>query len=173
MRGMIDAVETVLDQGTRLLESLDQAEYTRVLPLANGATIGGHYRHGLEHFRQLLTGSERGTVDYDARDRDLIVETDRIGALEATVKLKSSLKDLSTHSSEDPLEVKCGITYGDEDAGVASSSLGRELIFCISHAIHHYAIIAIILRSEGKTLPEGFGVAPSTVRHRLLLADQR
>ena len=173
MRGMIDAVEAVLDQGIRLLESLHQTEFTQVLPLANGATIGGHYRHGLEHFRQLLSGLEAGTIDYDARNRDLLVESDRLEAIRATKNLKSSLKRLSKHSSEDPLEVKCGITYGDDDAGDASSTLGRELIFCISHAIHHYAMIALILRSEQKTLPEGFGVAPSTVRHRLQSAGKR
>ena len=170
---MIDAVEAVLDQGIRLLESLHQTEVTQVLPLANGATIGGHYRHGLEHFRQLLSGLEAGTIDYDARNRDLLVESDRLEAIRATKNLKSSLKRLSKHSSEDPLEVKCGITYGDDDAGDASSTLGRELIFCISHAIHHYAMIALILRSEQKTLPEGFGVAPSTVRHRLQSAGKR
>lgn len=170
---MIDAVEAVLGQGLKLLDSLDQETYTRALPVANRATIGGHYRHALEHFRQLQSGLETGSVDYDARNRDILLETDHNEAIRATRELAASLKSLTSHGSEDPLEVRCGITYGEKDAGAASSTLGRELMFCISHAIHHYAIIALILRSEDQTVPEGFGVAPSTVRHRLQLAGTR
>jgi len=47
------------------------------------------------------------------------------------------------------------------------------MMFCINHAIHHYALIAMLLRSEQKVVPEGFGVAPSTIRHRLQTADTR
>lgn len=167
---MIDAVEAILGQGLKVLDTLDQETYTRALPVANGATIGGHYRHALEHFRQLQSGLATCSVDYDARNRDVPLETSRNEAIRVTRELAASLKSLNSRGSEDALEVRCGITYGEEDAGSASSTLGRELIFCISHAIHHYAIIALILRSEQRTVPEGFGVAPSTLRHRLQLA---
>jgi hypothetical protein len=39
-------------------------------------------------------------------------------------------------------------------------------MFSISHAIHHYALISMICRYLGITLPEGFGVAPSTIHYR-------
>ena len=39
-------------------------------------------------------------------------------------------------------------------------------MFSISHAIHHYAVIAMICRLLGALLPEGFGIAPSTVQYR-------
>lgn len=173
MRGLVGAVEAVLAQGILLLESLDQECYARALPLANGASVGGHYRHGLEHFRQLISGLGEGVVDYDARRRDLLLETDLAEAIRASRELASSLRQLSCHGSEDPLEIKCAVTCGDQDAGTASSTLGREIIFCIGHAVHHYAIIAMILRSEGRNVPEGFGVAPSTLRHRIGLAGTR
>lgn len=170
---MIDAVETVLGQGLKVLDTLDQETYTRALPFANGGTIGGHYRHALEHFSQLQSGLATGSVDYDARNRDVLLETDHNEAIRVTRKLAASLKSLTSRASEYPLEVRCSITYGEEDACTASSTLGRELMFCISHAIHHYAIIALILRSEDRTVPEGFGVAPSTIRHRLQFAGTR
>lgn len=169
----MDAVEIVLAQGLQVLDSLDQETYTRALPLANGGTIGGHYRHALEHFRQLQSGLAASFVDYDARNRDILLETNHHEAIRATRELTASLKSLTCHGSEDRLEVRCGISYGKEDAGTAFSTLGREVIFCISHAIHHFAIIAMILRSEDRSMPEGFGVAPSTVRHRLQLAGTR
>jgi hypothetical protein len=173
MKGMVDAITAVLEQGIAVLESLDQQTYGHPFSLANGATIGAHYRHSLEHFRQLMKGMKIGVVDYDARSRDIFLETNRDEALSATRDLRASLKIFSSHGCEDPMEVRCGISYGEMDAGTASSSLGREIMFCISHAIHHYALIAMILRSENLSVPEGFGLAPSTARHRLGLAGAR
>lgn len=170
MKGMVEATEAVLSQGLEMLKGLSPESYGQALSIANGATIGGHYRHALEHFRQLLKGLDEGIVDYDARNRDVLLETDRDEAMRATKELVSYLKNLSVHGSEDPVEIKCGITYGEQDAGTASSTLGREIIFCISHAVHHYAIISLMLRSLGQPVAEGFGVAPSTVRHRLQIA---
>lgn len=167
MRGLVNACEAMLDQGILMLESLDQERYASALPLANGASIGAHYRHSLEHFRLLISGLKDGSVDYDARERDLLLENDLAEAIRATKELNTSLRGLSHHGSEDPLEIRCGVTYGEDDAGNAASTLGREIIFCIGHAIHHYALIAMMLRSQGHRIPEGFGVAPSTVRHRL------
>jgi uncharacterized damage-inducible protein DinB len=166
MRGLADAFDAVLLQGKDLLERLGQEEFAAGNPLGNGASIGAHYRHSLDHFRQLFSGLESGMVDYDARTRESLLETDRAAALAATESLRTAAKDLRKLGAEDPLEVRCGVTYGGEDAGTASSTLGREMMFCISHAIHHYAIIAMVLRSGQKAVPDGFGVAPSTMRHR-------
>jgi uncharacterized damage-inducible protein DinB len=163
---MIGAARAVLEQGVGMLGTLNRESYSRGMQLANGASIGGHYRHVLEHFRQLLSGVSEGVVDYDARNRDPMLENDPDEALRATRELNVSLNELAARGSEEPLEVICGISYGEKDHGSASSTLGREIIFCISHAIHHYALIAMILRSQGQELPPDFGVAPSTVRHR-------
>jgi uncharacterized damage-inducible protein DinB len=173
MRGLADALESVLLQGIDLLKRLGQEAFTAPNPLANDASIGTHYRHSLDHFRQLFAGLESGTVDYDARTREALLETDRMAALSATEGLQAAVQELRKRSAEDPLEVRCGVTYGGEEAGSASSSLGREMMFCISHAIHHYAIIAMLLRSAQRDVPAGFGVAPSTIRHRLQTAGAR
>jgi len=169
----VDALDAVLLQGKDLLESLDQSEFTEPNPLGNGASIGAHYRHCLDHVIQLFAGLENGTVDYDARAREPLLEKDRTAALAATEALRASVQDLYRRGTEDPLEVRCGVTYGGEEAGTAPSTLGREMIFCISHAIHHYALIAILLRSVKRHVPEGFGVAPSTMRHRQQMAGAR
>ena len=49
---------------------------------------------------------------------------------------------------------------------MTGSSLGRELVYAIAHAIHHYALISIMARLMEARLPENFGVAPSTVTHQ-------
>jgi uncharacterized damage-inducible protein DinB len=173
MRGLADALDAVLHQGKDLLDRLNQEEFSSPHPLGNGASIGAHYRHCLDHFRQLFAGLENGVIDYDARSRDPLLETDRSAALAATEALRSAAMQLRKLGAEDPLEVRCGVSYGHEEAGSASSTLGREMMFCISHAIHHYALIAILLRASGRDVPEGFGVAPSTMRHRHLISVAR
>ncbi len=47
----------------------------------------------------------------------------------------------------------------------SSSSLRRELHFLLSHTVHHYALIAMILARHGVEVEPDFGVAPSTLRH--------
>jgi uncharacterized damage-inducible protein DinB len=173
MRRLADALDAVLLQGKDLLDRLDQEEFCAPNQLGNGASIGAHYRHCLDHFRQLLAGLENGVIDYDARTRDPILEADRLAALAATEALRSSSQELRKLGTEDPLEVRCSVTYDNEEVGSASSTLGREMMFCISHAIHHYALIAILLRAAKRDVPEGFGVAPSTIRHRHLISDAR
>ena len=173
MRGLADALDAVLLQGKELLENLSQDEFTAAHSVGNGASIGAHYRHCLDHFRQLVKGVEIGTIDYDARTRDPLLETDLKAAGSATEALMVSVHDLRKFDAENPLEVRCGVTYGNEEAGSASSTLGREIMFCISHAIHHYALIAILLRSAQSDVPEGFGVAPSTMRYRRQMAGTR
>jgi len=51
-------------------------------------------------------------------------------------------------------------TIGDSVIGWSTSA--RELAFVISHTIHHQAIIAVLLASQGVAVPHRFGVAPST-----------
>ncbi len=47
-----------------------------------------------------------------------------------------------------------------------NSSLGRELQFLASHSVHHFAMIGGICRALEAPLPDDFGAAPSTIRHR-------
>jgi hypothetical protein len=42
------------------------------------------------------------------------------------------------------------------------STLARELRALASHTIHHYALVAVVLRLRGVAVPAHFGVAPST-----------
>lgn len=166
-------MEAVLLQGKDLLEDLSLEEFRSPHSLGKGASVGAHYRHCLDHFRQLFAGLETGTIDYDARTRESLLETDLAAALAVTESLRISAQELRKRSEEDPIEVCCGVTYGDKEAGSASSTVGREMMFCISHTIHHYALIALLLRSVQREVPEGFGVAPSTLRHRQLTTGTR
>ena len=45
------------------------------------------------------------------------------------------------------------------------STVSRELLFAGSHAIHHFAIIAVLMRAQGRTVSYDFGKAPSTLTY--------
>jgi hypothetical protein len=46
----------------------------------------------------------------------------------------------------------------------SQSSVTRELQALLSHTVHHYALIALMLQLNGFEVPEELGVAPSTLR---------
>lgn len=163
---MIESLQEVLTQGETLLLSLDDETFTTKVPLADHSTIGAHYRHTLEHIRSLLDGLESVEIDYDARKRDPLIESNRDVALLETRELVARSSSLEKLDLEDPIKARCKVSYADEDSMVADSTVGREAMFCISHAIHHYALIAIMARFLQVTLPTGFGVAPSTIKYQ-------
>jgi hypothetical protein len=61
--------------------------------------------------------------------------------------------------------VTYSVDYGDGDAEAVYSNLAREVMFCVGHAIHHYALLKLLCAGEGVNLPYEFGVAPSTLKH--------
>lgn len=164
-RRIVDAAIAILTQGEDLLLALSAENYTRRVPLAFNACIGGHYRHCLDHFTSLLRGLDADGVDYDHRGRDARIESQPGFALALTRQMRSQLATLPPDALHAPVKARCEVSYTHGDSPVTGSTLGRELVYCIAHAIHHYALIAIMARLLGAKLPEHFGVAPSTVAH--------
>src|SRR6266481_5956669 len=85
---LINSVLETLHQGETLLTEITDEAYTRKVPLAFNASIGGHYRHCLDHFRSLLDSTPDGDLNYDHRERGTLVENDRFAALNATRELR-------------------------------------------------------------------------------------
>lgn len=135
--------------------------------------VGKHIRHILDFYAAFLNGI--GTrIDYDARQRDIRVETDRGAARE---RIRDTIKSLQTavpdtQATQRSVTVKNDVQpeNGDADA-YATSTVQRELLFLLSHTIHHFAIIAMILKLQGQSPPSGFGVAPSTLLHLAQAAE--
>jgi hypothetical protein len=61
--------------------------------------------------------------------------------------------------------VAYSVEYGESDVELVRSNLAREVMFCVGHAIHHYAILKLLCAGVGVKLPYEFGVAPSTLKH--------
>ena len=162
---ILSAIET-LQQGEALLQELGDEYYTRRLPVAYNASIGGHYRHCLDPFRSLLNASASGDLNYDHRERDTLIENDRFAALNATRELREGYERLAGQLLDRELVVTCKTSYSAFGSQVGTSTIGREIMYSVAHAVHHYALIGIMGALLGLKMPEGFGVAPSTLKHQ-------
>ncbi len=165
-RALIESVLETLQQGESLLTGISDEVYTQKVPLAFNATIGGHYRHCLDHFRGLLDSAAGDDLNYDHRERGTLVENDRFAALNATRELREGYAGLAPNSLLRPLSVTCKTSYATSGSQVSSSSVGREIMYSVAHAVHHYALISVMAGIMGLKLPAGFGVAPSTLKHQ-------
>ncbi len=165
-RRILDAAVAILAQGEDLLRALSDESYIRRVPLVFNACIGGHYRHCLDHFTSLLHGLDSGEADYDHRERDARIESQPDFALTLTRQMRTRIEQLPLGTLEAPVKARCEVSYAHGDSPVTGSTFGREIVYAIAHAIHHYALISIMARLMEAKLPEHFGVAPSTVAHQ-------
>jgi len=112
-------------------------------------------------------------VDYDHRKRDPRVETQTGFARALTADLRATLEALAPETLCAHVQARCEVSYAHGDSPVMNSTFGRELAYCVAHAIHHYALIAVMARLMEIKLPEDFGVAPSTMAHQHKLAGNQ
>ena len=140
--------------------------YQAPMELLSGSTIGQHTRHIIEFYSCLLNQNsveDLPVINYAKRQRDYRIESEPDHALRLVNEICERLGDLD-------VDKNCMLDsseHGLEDL-LVSSTIGRELIYNIEHTIHHLAIVKIALKATAPSidLPEHFGVAPSTIRHR-------
>jgi len=162
---ILNAAVKILTQGEDLLRALTAESFTRKVPAVFNASIGGHYRHCLDHFTSLLLALDADEVNYDHRKRDPRIETQPDFALTLTANMRRTLEQFTPDTLCTEVKARCEVSYAHGNSPVTRSTLARELVYCIAHAIHHYALISVMARLMEVKLPEHFGVAPSTVAH--------
>lgn len=163
---LVHSVLETLEQGEALLTQLSDDDYTRKVAVAFNASIGGHYRHCLDHFRSLLDAAIQGDLNYDRRERGTLVESDRFAALKATRELREGYERLEPMFLMRSLNVTCKTSYATSGSQASPSTVGREIMYSVAHAVHHYALIGVMCGVMGLEMPAGFGVAPSTLKHQ-------
>lgn len=153
----------IIDQLIDLLNDIDIQVYTDALQPLHHSTVGKHVRHITEFYLCALNGYENGIVDYDARERNILIELDKHYTVETLENVKHQLQTLN---SDRNLTLKS--KFGSNESLDIPSSFFRELTYLIEHTIHHLAIIKIGLNEVFPEIeiPKNFGVAHSTIRYQ-------
>lgn len=156
-------------QGLELISTLTPQVYTRNDHEYFAGGAGKHFRHVFGFYERFLDRTPDG-VDYDARGRDPLVESDPQYGLASGRRIAATLDRLAgTPEPDETVRVRTELPDDSGERLVVQSTVARELAVLASHTIHHYAIISMILRIQGVHVPEQFGVAPSTIRHQASL----
>jgi hypothetical protein len=144
------------------LALISPGQYTYKNNLMGGATAGQHVRHIIELFQEMLKGYTSGTVNYENRLRNVLIETDKLFAVQ---QLQAIICVLDKQDKKLLLTAAYGA--GDASCTTTVTSYTREVMYNIEHAIHHFALIRIGFKSAfGIELPDDFGVAPATLKYR-------
>lgn len=152
-------VRTVLLQLIDLLNQLDHDSYSQALPVLSGASLGGHTRHIIELFEQLLQGYETGEVHYDRRARDMRLQTDLNEAIDRCAQLIAGI-DLADKSMLLTTEFQ-------GESVQLPTTYARELLYNLEHCVHHQALLKVGLVACNLALvPDDFGVASATLTYR-------
>lgn len=160
------ALKDLLRQQADFVAGLSDAAYAGQ-PDELTSSIGCHLRHALDHVRALLQGVDTGVVNYDARERGVLIERSRAEARRQTLAWIHRLDDLSARFRmiDRSLCVRSLVDACGAEV-VSRSSLARELAFVLNHTTHHHAMMAAAARSMGAEVPADFGVAPATLASR-------
>ena len=132
-------------------------------PRDGASSIGRHVRHILDHFAALQAAAGSGRLDYNARNRDDIVEVDAAVALARVDALVDWLQ--SGELADRPLEIESEVSVSRYDNVRIRGSLHREVIYVINHTIHHIAYAKTIAVQLGIDLDDHLGLAPATATY--------
>lgn len=139
----------------QLLSQLTPQDYAFKSKYLSNSSIGGHTRHILELLGCAVCGYQCGLVDYQNRERDLLLEHDIDRAMMLTERLKDAVKlpDKAIKVVHDDLLV--------------DTSYYREVVYNIEHTIHHLALIKVALVEIGVyDVGPNFGMAYSTIKYK-------
>lgn len=162
------AIKETFSQLEQVLVRLKEEEYTAQPDILNGASIGQHCRHLLEIYVCLNNGYNNGAVNYENRTRDKEIE-------QHTEAAQKCIQHIIVQLNKPEKELTLSASYSLENSDVEDyqTSYKRELAYALEHAVHHMALIRVGLKAvaPGLAVPENFGVASSTVKHRRTLSQ--
>lgn len=153
----------ILDQLRDVVESIESSHFCLPSEALSGSTIGQHLRHTLEFFICFENGFKNGTLNYDKRAHDKLIETDKYLALSTIESIKDFVNNIDINKD---LQLEVSYDFTLESFEIVDTNALRELVYNIEHAVHHMAIMKIGIREIAPylKLPPDFGVATSTVR---------
>ena len=142
------------EEGRQIIAKIDEADL--LVPASQVQILDDWHVAGLQ-----------GTGSSSVRITDLEVPAHRYLSLPGL--LENELPSFKSGDNEwltRAVSVRTKVSYEDDVAPAMPSTIGRELMYAVAHAIHHYALIGVMCGLMGVPVPAGFGVAPSTLKHQ-------
>jgi hypothetical protein len=156
---LLSYINNNLDELIDLLKQLSDDEYSNPCTQLSNSSIGEHTRHIIELFQCLENQYESGVINYDDRQRNVLIQTNTDFAIEQIVQIQNNL------DKENKNVVLKQKIEGHEI--LTESNYYRELLYNFEHCIHHQALIKVaILQHPMIKIDENFGVARSTIQYR-------
>jgi uncharacterized damage-inducible protein DinB len=161
---LISVCKDILGQLAALTDDIGEGDFRKPSVALGGSTVGQHLRHTLEFFLCLEAGLDSGCVNYDKRNHDQTIETDRFIAGATIRRIAEFVEHLNL---ELPLKLEVNYHTDLEDNILLETTSARELVYNIEHAVHHMALMKIGIREVAPyiQLDKHFGIAASTVRY--------
>jgi hypothetical protein len=162
---LINACKEILLQLADLVNDLKQEDFCRPSNALSGSTVGQHLRHTLEFFICFQQGTNSGVINYDKRNHDKAIESDRYVALNA---IQNIIEFVTTLDYNKSLMLEVNYEHDKDIFHKLETTSQRELVYNIEHAVHHMAIMKIGVREVAPyiQLPRDFGIAASTLRYQ-------
>ena len=156
---LVQIVKQNLSENIDLLQQLTNEELTLPFLELSNATIGEHMRHIIELLGTLLNHYESGSINYDKRKREIILQSDTKEAIKILEKYRSEL---------DKPNKSLSLTHNCfSDTETLETNYFRELLYNLEHSIHHQALIKVALyHLPHIKIADSFGIAPSTLEYR-------
>lgn len=144
------------------LQLLTVHQYQQPCMQLSQSSIGQHCRHIIELYIELLNGYETGIINYDKRQRNLVLETERDQVI---IEIKLVID--SIQKSDKMLQLSYTLDQNKKENFQLSTNYFRELIYNLEHSVHHMALIRIgIHELTNLEISESFGVAAATIQYR-------
>jgi hypothetical protein len=144
----------------RITKQLSHDAFIEKIEILSGSSIGQHIRHIVEFYICLF--SDKNYINYDERERNLLIENSPTHTQEILETLKTQLQGLDF---EKKVIIKQTLNHQEV---FLKTSYARELLYLGEHSIHHFALIKIGINALCPELPldQNFGVADSTIKYR-------
>lgn len=155
---LIESIRKNFLEITGLLDQLDNENYTCKHKELN-ASIGEHIRHIIEIYQSLLDNYNLGVINYDKRNRNILIQT---SIKEAKYAIDEIVKSIVLPNKI--LILQQGMIATDFSI---ETNYFRELLYNLEHSIHHQALIKVaLLKYPTIKLPVNFGIAKSTIEYK-------
>ena len=167
MTSLAVAADGLFLQINNALVLITAEQYSYKNTLLGNATVGQHVRHVVELFQQMVSGYTTGEINYENRQRNFLIETDKAFAIEQLTTIAKRINQPNKN-----LLLIADYTITNDETVAIVTNYYREVIYNVEHCIHHMALIRIAFQSAfGIVLPEDFAVAPSTLKYRKTCAQ--